>query len=167
MLIREITEADAAEFLNLCKQADAESEFLLFKEGERDTTAEEQRRSIESFIKLDNSTIFVVEDQGALVGYLLARGGSALKNYHSVYLVIAILKSHCGLGIGTMLFTKLEEWARVRHITRLELGVMEMNLPALALYQKMGFEREGIKRQAFYMNGTYVDEYIMAKLLKN
>lgn len=166
MLIREIKVEDAEAFLKLCKQADSESEFLLFEEGERETTVKEQRKSIESIISADNSTIFVVEDDDKLVGYLLARGGAARKNYHSVYIVIAILKSHGGQGLGTQLFTRLEDWARARDIHRLELGVMKANVHAKRLYKKMGFEIEGTKRSVFYLNGEYVDEYMMAKILR-
>lgn len=166
MQIREIKVEDAEAFLKLCQQTDAESEFLLFEEGERDTTVEAKRSSIESMISSSNSTIFVVEDKTNLVGYLLARGGAALKNYHSVYIVIAILASRKGQGIGTELFKRLEEWARERDIGRLELGVMKTNHHALKLYQKMGFEIEGTKRNVFLVNDKYVDEYMMGKLLK-
>lgn len=165
MLIREINIADAEAFLKLCQQTDEESEFLLFEKGERRTTIAEQRRSIESLTDSDNSTIFVVEDRTKLVGYLMARGGTARKNYHSVYIVIAILQSYTGSGLGTQLFSRLEEWARDRGIHRLELGVMKKNRQAQRLYQKMGFEIEGLKRDAFLLNGEYIDEYMMAKLL--
>lgn len=165
MHIREVTEQDAERFLKLCKQADAESPFLLFEENERPTTAEEQRKSIQSFVASENSAIFVVEDGGELIGYLLARGGAAKKNRHSVYIVIALLRGHTGKGIGTALFTHLEEWARKREIVRLELGVMEPNRHAVALYEKIGFQVEGKKRRVFYMNDAYVDEYMMAKFL--
>lgn len=165
MIIREIQLGDAQRFLELCMKTDGESEFLLFEKDERPTTVEEQRQSIQTFKKSTNRTIFVVEDNHQLVGYLLARGGSARKNCHSVYIVIAILQSHTGKGIGTLLFKKLEEWAHEKDIHRLELGVMEPNVHALSLYKKMGFEIEGKKRKVFYMNGAYIDEYMMAKFL--
>ncbi|HLR14214.1 MAG TPA: GNAT family N-acetyltransferase [Bacillota bacterium] len=165
MRIREIQLEDAQRFLELCMRADGESEFLLYEKNERPTTEEEQRQSIQSFKDSINSTIFVVEDDYQLVGYLLARGGSAKKNRHSVYIVIAILQSHIGKGLGTLLFKKLEEWAREKGIHRLELGVMEPNVHAISLYKKMGFEIEGKKRNVFRMNDAYIDEYMMAKLL--
>lgn len=167
MIIREIQTEDARRFLELCKQTDSESDFLLFEKNERSTTVEEQRKSIESFIRSNNGTIFVVEDEHELVGYLLARGGSARKNQHSVYIVIAILQSHTGKGLGTALFKRLEEWAQEKGIRRLELGVMAPNVHALSLYKKMGFEIEGKKLNVFFMDGTYIDEYMMAKMLES
>ena len=64
-----------------------------------------------------------------------------------------------------MLLTELERWARNHHIHRLELTVVADNQRALALYRKMGFEQEGVKRHSLQINGKYVDEYYMAKLL--
>ncbi|KHF26789.1 putative acetyltransferase YhhY [Anoxybacillus sp. BCO1] len=64
-----------------------------------------------------------------------------------------------------MLLTELERWAREKGVHRLELTVVIDNAPAISLYQKMGFEQEGVKRHSLNINGRYVDEYCMAKLL--
>ncbi|MBO0996261.1 GNAT family N-acetyltransferase [Bacillus sp. SD075] len=40
----------------------------------------------------------------------------------------------------------MEEHARTNKIRRLELSVDANNAPALTLYRKMGFDKEGIKR---------------------
>lgn len=50
------------------------------------------------------------------------------------------------------------------NLNRVELSVLESNQRALALYDKVGFRREGIKRKAVYKNGTFVDLVIMAIL---
>ena len=47
MIIRTIRESDAAQFLNLCKQLDAETQFMMLEPGERKTTLEEQRTQID------------------------------------------------------------------------------------------------------------------------
>jgi RimJ/RimL family protein N-acetyltransferase len=75
------------------------------------------------------------------------------------------LKSHQGLGLGTQLFQKIEEWAKDHQIHRLELMVMEHNQAAIALYQKMGFAIEGIKRDNLLINGKWINELLMAKIL--
>jgi RimJ/RimL family protein N-acetyltransferase len=48
---------------------------------------------------------------------------------------------------------------------RLELMVMTHNAAAVALYRKMGFQVEGTHTHALCVDGRYVDEYCMAKLL--
>lgn len=39
------------------------------------------------------------------------------------------------------------------------------NHRAIALYSKVGFRFEGTKRDSLLVDGLYVDEYYMAKLL--
>ncbi|QAV27685.1 GNAT family N-acetyltransferase [Neobacillus thermocopriae] len=165
MIIREARLEDAQQLANLIQQVENESEFMLFEPGERKLTPEKQRTMIENISKQKNSTIFVAEDYEKLVGYLMAFGGNAKRNRHSAYLVIGILKEHRGKGIGTKLFRKLESWARERNIHRLELTVMTKNQAGIALYKKMGFEIEGTKKHSLLVNGLFMDEYYMAKIL--
>ncbi|QQP13453.1 LD-carboxypeptidase [Lysinibacillus agricola] len=44
-------------------------------------------------------------------------------------------------------------------------SVMANNTAGVALYEKMGFEIEGTKRHSLYVDGEYMDEYYMSKLL--
>src|SRR6202011_3858529 len=99
-----------------------------------------------------------------LVGYLEASGGKFRRNRHSAYIVIGILQEFTGQGIGGRLFTALEEWARQKAISRLELTVMTHNNAGLALYRKRGFAIEGTKKHSLLVNGQYVDENYMAKV---
>ena len=43
-------------------------------------------------------------------------------------------------------------------------GVRAGNAPAIALYEKLGFEKEGLLRMTTVRNGRYVDEYKMARI---
>lgn len=165
MNIREITKDDASNFINLVKQVEKESEFMLFEPDERKITLEQQFKRIESMQLEENSTIFIAENVDKLVGYLVVIGGSANRNKHSAYLVIGVLKQFSGLGIGTKLFEKLQEWSVQHKIHRLELTVMNHNERAISLYKKAGFEIEGTKRNSLFVNGKYIDEYYMSKLL--
>lgn len=163
--IREIKESDAEEFLSLCKKIDAETQFMMFEPGERPTTIGEQRDEIKDILLKDNQTIFVAEKDSQLIGYLAAYGGRYKRNRHSVYIITGIPRAFTSQGVGTRLFVELEKWAKKNKIHRLELTVMVHNEAALALYRKMGFEIEGRKQHSLFINGSYVDEYCMAKLL--
>ncbi|QOR68845.1 GNAT family N-acetyltransferase [Cytobacillus suaedae] len=166
MVIREIRYEDAECFVALIKQVEAESEFMLMEPGERKLTTEQQQNRIEQMNKDGHSAIFVAEQEdGKLVGYLFAIGGSARKTKHTAYLVIGILRDYRGMGIGTKLFQNAEEWAKSRNISRLELTVVTENKPGIGLYQKMGFEIEGTKRNSLMINGKPMCEYMMSKLL--
>ena len=165
MNIRTICEDDAEQFLSLCKQLDLETQFMLLEPGERKTTLEEQRAQIEILLKQENQTIFVAEQDKHLIGYLAASGGTFKRIRHSAYLVIGILQAFTGQGIGTQLFQRLEDWAKQQHIHRLELTVMTHNTAGIALYKKQAFAIEGTKRHSLLINGQYVDEFYMSKLL--
>ena len=47
---------------------------------------------------------------------------------------------------------------------RISLGVYDFNPRAIHVYEKMGFKREGIMRDALYWDGEYVDEIMMSVL---
>lgn len=54
---------------------------------------------------------------------------------------------------------------QVTCFTFLELTVECPNRAAKHLYEKSGFKVEGIKTKSMLVNGNYVDEYYMAKIL--
>ena len=165
MIIRSIREEDAEQFLNLCKQLDAETQFMLLEPGERKATLEEQRTQISILLRQENQTIFVAEQDNRLVGYLAASREPFIRSKHSADLVIGILQAFTRQGVGTQLFQRLEEWAKQQHIYRLELTVMTHNVAGIALYKKQGFAIEGTKRHSLLLKGQFIDEFYMAKLL--
>ena len=70
-------------------------------------------------------------------------------------------------GIGTFAVNAMLHHAFYNmNLQRIELLVLEDNLPAQHLYNKTGFVREGLKRQARFKNGKYSDLYLYA-ILRN
>lgn len=49
-------------------------------------------------------------------------------------------------------------------LVRVELTVFADNERAIHLYEKYGFEKEGLRRMAAVRNGVYDDEYAMARI---
>ncbi len=163
MTIRRIEPDDAEAFLALCKRLDEETTLMMLEPGERTLDVEEQRSRLESLG--ENETIFVAEEDEALIGFLACRGYQPRRKRHCAYIVIGILQAYAARGVGTTLFEKAEVWAQERDITRLELTVMTHNRAGLALYHKRDFVVEGLLRNSLKVNGRYVHEYSMAKLL--
>ncbi|WP_084268687.1 GNAT family N-acetyltransferase [Oceanobacillus damuensis] len=166
-MIREAVMEDGEELALLIHEVESESPYMLYEAGERDLSPENQSKIIDKLSQEENSAAFLAEREGRLVGYLFAVGGNARKNKHSVHIVIGIRKNYRGLGVGTELFKKMEDWASKQKIHRLELTVIEENLAGVKLYKKSGFEIEGKKRDSLYMNGRFVDEYYMSKLWRD
>ena len=138
---------------------------MMMEPDERKIDVEQQKNRIQSLLTSGNSMIFVAEHDKELVGYLAAYGGEFRRNRHKAHIVVGILQKFTGKGIGTALFIEAERWARQVGIHRLELTVMSHNRAGLALYKKMGFFVEGIAKDSLLVEGTYVDEYYMAKIL--
>lgn len=163
--LRRIQEEDAQRFLTLCRQLDDETHFMLLEPGERTTTVDQQRERIRRVLAQANQTILVAEADGELVGYISGMGGDYRRNWRTVHIVIGILQRYSGQGIGKRMFMALEEWAVQQGMHRLELTVMTHNQRGIALYQRMGFQVEGVKRDDLFVDGGYIDQYMMAKLL--
>jgi L-phenylalanine/L-methionine N-acetyltransferase len=69
-----------------------------------------------------------------------------------------------GKGVGTALMEAILDLAdNWLNLTRVELRVYVDNAPAIALYEKFGFEIEGTHRRMAFRNGEYVDGYSMAR----
>ncbi|MDN4607858.1 GNAT family N-acetyltransferase [Sporosarcina highlanderae] len=165
MEIRQAKPSDAEQLVQLVSHVESTSDFMLFEAGERNLSSEQFRKRIESFGE-DGSTILVAENEGTLTGYLMVIAGGSKRNKHSAYLVIGISKEYRGQGIGKALFAELDNWACKHNLHRLELTVMKTNAAGVALYEKAGFQIEGVKKHSLLVNGEYVDEYYMAKLIE-
>lgn len=84
---------------------------------------------------------------------------------HSGSIGIMIHKDYQNKGVGTALMDAIidvaDNWLM---LVRLELTVFEDNVKAIQLYEKYGFEKEGMKRLAAIRNGQYENEYLMARI---
>ncbi|GGA77977.1 GNAT family N-acetyltransferase [Ornithinibacillus halotolerans] len=165
MFIREAVPSDAEGLVELMQHVENTSPYMMWEKGERAIQPENLQKRIISLNQTHNSTILVAVDEEELVGYLFAIGGSARRNKHTAYLVVGVRENVRGKGIGTILFKELDSWAKNKNIHRLELTVVTKNSSGLNLYKKAGFEIEGTKKDSLFIDGEYVDEYYMGKIL--
>jgi RimJ/RimL family protein N-acetyltransferase len=77
---------------------------------------------------------------------------------------MGLLSPYRRQGHGQRLAETAIDAARGAGIERIELEVFASNLPAIRLYEKLGFQREGLKRRARKLDGVYDDNVIMALL---
>jgi len=83
---------------------------------------------------------------------------------HGGTLGIGLLPDFRGRGIGRRLMQQTIDAAFAFGLTRIELTVRERNANAIALYKSLGFETEGIHRNAVRIEGQYENLYSMALL---
>lgn len=165
MHIRKIQPDDAEAFLALNHQLDAETKTMLLEPGERNNDVESLRKRIEHTVVQTHEAIFVAEEDEILIGYASIMGGHLHRMAHKASIVTGVLPQHGGKGVGTQLFTAMLKWTEKSELHRLELTVMTHNAPAIALYQKFGFQIEGTKRASLKVDGCYIDEYVMSLLM--
>ena len=70
-----------------------------------------------------------------------------------------------GQGIGSSLIRSTLAAARSGGLHRVELTVRESNRLAIELYNRYGFEIEGLQRDAVQIDGIYENVICMAVLL--
>jgi ribosomal protein S18 acetylase RimI-like enzyme/diadenosine tetraphosphate (Ap4A) HIT family hydrolase len=75
---------------------------------------------------------------------------------------LAVDPARQGEGIGARLLVAAVARAREEGRRRLLLRVLATNDGARRLYERVGFEVEGTYREAFLLDGTYVDDLAMA-----
>ena len=141
-MIREIKVEDAASFLQLSKQLDEETKFMLYEPGERKFTAEQQEQMIQRFVENKYATILVAVEEERIVGFILVNGNHIQRKRHVASIVIGILQEYSGRGIGTRLFKEVEKWARLHDVWRLELTVYPQYKRAQALYKKLDLRKK-------------------------
>ncbi len=126
-------------------------------------SVEKTRKYIESISPTD---IFIcAEWSGNIVGNAGLHRKTG-RQFHVATLAIGVHDDFTGKGVGTTLLKTLIETAdRWHDIRRIELDVFVDNGPAIHLYEKFGFVREGILRQNAFRDGEYVDAYLMARIV--
>jgi RimJ/RimL family protein N-acetyltransferase len=166
VIIREARPDDAAQMIaHMQTLAEEPDRMIVTGPGEFNLTVEEERAILEADAKSDNSVFMVAEVDGQIIGLLGCTGGMRQANRHSTYLGMSIRKEWREQGIGTALMQAAIEWARgTGIITRMELEVFAHNARAIHVYEKCGFQAEGIRRKAFFRDGQYIDSIVMALL---
>ncbi len=96
-------------------------------------------------------------------GFFVYPPGTRLS--HTATFFIFLEPDYWGQGIGRRSIEFLEEIVRSRGYYRMECLVVIHNTKAIRLYERMGFNREGIKQKAYLYDGEYTDLLIMGKIL--
>jgi RimJ/RimL family protein N-acetyltransferase len=164
IIIRSIEKKDMNTYFEMQKELDQETKFMMYEPGERQMSEDRFLRKVDE-LATSGSCLLVALDGDKVVGVMGANRGEMRRIKHCAYIFTGILSEYRHQGIGKRFFIEIESWAKSIGVTRLELSVMCHNENAIKLYQNSGFEIEGKKLRAMKVDGEYVDEYYMAKLL--
>jgi RimJ/RimL family protein N-acetyltransferase len=108
---------------------------------------------------------FVVLSAGGVVGWCdVLPNRSRVIYWHCGTLGVGLLPGFRGKGIGRQLMRRTIDAAFAFGLTRIELTVRQGNANAIALYKSLGFEIEGLHRNAVCIDGQYENLHSMALL---
>lgn len=102
-----------------------------------------------------------------VVGYLGFHHPTPLKtNQHVLEIDIAVDQHYQGKGIGRKLLDELVKMAKDKNIHKLALRVLSSNEGAIDFYKKCGFIEQGRLVKEFLIEGDFVDDLLMYKLVE-
>ncbi len=162
VVVRRATQDDADALMQNINEVGAEEEWIL---TERITNSVKQEREWIRGFDNENSVLYVAEVGGQVVGQVDVRIASFRKARHVANLGIAIIRAYRGIGVGRILMERALVWMKVRGVEKAILEVFSTNTRAIALYEKMGFEIEAVRKRHYKIRGQYVDDVHMAKWL--
>ena len=102
---------------------------------------------------------------GQVIGMIGLHRQPRHRRGHAAGIGMAVHDAYAGRGAGSALIAAVvgvaDNWWNIK---RLELEVYADNARAIALYERFGFEREGLMRAHAWRDGAYVDSLPMARL---
>ncbi len=162
--IRLAVENDAKDLSEIRLQIDGETENLDREPGESYIDESGFKQLIFEDTEQDHNLFLVCEANGKIVGFSRCEGNTLRRKSHIVEFGVCVLQKYWGYGIGTHLLIKTLEWADSIDIKKITLKVLETNDHAIKLYEKYGFEQEGIlKKDKLLSDGNYYNTILMAR----
>lgn len=122
---------------------------------------------VEGFVRdsvANDAVQFVAVDADTVVGWADIFPAWAEAIAHCGSLGMGVLPEYRGQGLGRKLLEACITKAWDKGLTRIELEARADNQSAIALYEKLGFEHEALKRRAMRFDGQYFDSVQMALL---
>jgi RimJ/RimL family protein N-acetyltransferase len=118
---------------------------------------------IGEMIRGGDTLVLVAEADGEIVGNVLVSVERSSVSDHIGTLSVAVLEGWRDVGIGSEMVRAAQEWTRAHGLAKLALGVFPDNERAIAVYERAGFVREGLRRRQYRgFTSGFRDELLMA-----
>ena len=162
LILRKPIVDDAEKMIKYLNIIGEESDNLSFGKGEFHLTVEQEIEYIKNISNAPN--IFMV--LGIIDNNIISMGQISSSNRkriaHNSEIAISVKKSYWRNGIGSAVMEELIRFANENDIIKnISLGVKASNQNALMLYTKFGFQKVGLHKNYFNINGNFDDEILM------
>jgi ribosomal protein S18 acetylase RimI-like enzyme len=160
--IRRAEPDDAQPLVALARAVGSEPEGWLITRNSWRSVGDE-RRYLKALRRHAGAAVYVAEtSDGALVGRLSVARDVHPASRHVADLGLMVAAGHRRQGIGRALLEQAVGWAQETGVTKLELHVFPHNEPAILLYERFGFVREGFRHGHYRRGDELLDAILMA-----
>lgn len=129
-------------------------------------TKEQIARYIENKSHDSSSVLLLIatRESDTLIGDIALQSIDPANRNANIRIAIS-QKAQTGKGYGTEAIKLMLDYGfGVLNLHRIELNVFSYNERAIHVYEKIGFKREGVQRDALYYNHKYYDSIVMSIL---
>jgi RimJ/RimL family protein N-acetyltransferase len=154
-LVRYAEPGDAAALVELARAVGAEPEGWLIANGAW-RSASDERRYLRAIRRSSHAAVLVAE------ALSIARDAHPASS-HVADVGLMVARRFRRRGAGRALMEAAEDWARDVGVRKVELHVFPHNVGAIALYEQLGYVREGLRRRHYRRGDDLVDAVLMAK----
>ncbi len=167
VIMRNARPKDSVALIEYLKTTSAETPYLIREPEEITITEEQENQFIQAKIDAERELMLVAFIEGKHIGNCSLMNIAPYKRYsHRCDVAIALYKEYCGNGIGKAMLQTVLDVAKSIGYEQAELEVMAENKDAIAMYEKLGFEKFGtFPDNMKYADGSYMDAYWMMKKL--
>ena len=167
VILRNARPEDSAALLEYLRTTSAETPYLIREPEEITITEQKEKQFIQAKIDAERELMLVAFIDGKHIGNCSLMSIAPYKRYcHRCDVAIALYKEYCGCGIGKAMLQTVLDVAKSIGYEQAELEVMAENKDAIAMYEKLEFEKFGtFPDNMKYADGSYMDAYWMMKKL--
>ncbi len=156
-------EADDAKFLAMGENDSTvrEALFLAFP-----VSSKAEQEKVEQLIKSKDAIVLIIveKETDQPVGQTAFFRIDYVSRAAVFYLAI-LDPAYWSKGFGSEATLMMVDYAfKTLNLNRIQLHVCAENLPAIKIYERVGFQKEGVLRQAMFRKGNYVDFWVMGIL---
>lgn len=161
-ILRSPIKEDAQAMIDYLNIIGGESDFITFGKNEFSMSVEAEQDYIERVNSMNNSKNVLIIIENEIVGIASITSVQKERMKHNGTLGISLRKKYWGIGLGSDIMAYLIEWAKSNKITKkINLLVREDNIRGVKLYEKFGFEKEGLLKKDICVNGIYYNTIAM------
>ena len=161
LIISKANIVDAEDIVHFLNMAGGESDFLTFGLNDFPVSIAEEKEIITECNLQEQCLMLVGKINGEIISQLFLERSNNLRLSHIGTLGITVAKKYWRRSIGKKMILAAIDWAKLSHLTKLQLYVRTDNVGAIDLYKKLGFDIEGTITRAVKIENKYFDNYLM------